>query len=496
MNRYSIALIAISTLFTAQPFFGQSNLTFEGEYESGKATYEYIEGDMQQRLLNGKFQYEELRDIPTRDGENEILVTGNYIQDKKHLAWGYTIKATADTGLTETVIGNYVEGQKSGLWTQRIRSNADDHELKVVQASFIKNQFRGPFKFNFEHPISVNIKKLVITGGFDSKGLMDGDWNIDYTNGIGEEFKDVMKFQHGVLAYRSFHNMTKGEVLESVNEVDFVGAYFINLDRLDSFSIVNDKKYGSKRTLVEHPILQEVFKVWNELTPLNFSNEYNASLPNGIIKKGEAVNAQGLMVNTQIIDWKETPQGKVEFEKEQAIQKAYDTKINVANIQFNEKNYRQALPLYKDALAIKNEAYASKRIAEIEELLRIEEEKNQFITAINSRYELWKGNEKMLEAEDYYGKKSKLYEASIIALDYEKKQLLNAHQETRAFIERRAMDQLTIESLRGFQAALDEVIRLQDQIKALTKRQDTKELEKELKKMEDPAAISKTIMAG
>ena len=104
----------------------QGTLTFEGEYESGKATYEYIEGDMQQRLLNGKFQYEEVRDITTRDGENEILVTGNFINDKKHLAWGYTIKSLADTGLTESIIGNYLEGQKSGLWTHRIRANAVD----------------------------------------------------------------------------------------------------------------------------------------------------------------------------------------------------------------------------------------------------------------------------------------------------------------------------------------------------------------------------------
>jgi len=474
----------------------QGTLTFEGEYESGKATYEYIEGDMQQRLLNGKFQYEEVRDITTRDGENEILVTGNFINDKKHLAWGYTIKSLADTGLTESIIGNYLEGQKSGLWTHRIRANADDIEMKVVQASFIKNQFRGPFKYSFENTISVNIKKLTVTGSFDAKGLMDGDWNINYTNGIDEEFKDVMKFQHGVMAYRSFHNMTKGEVLESVNDVDFVNAYFINMDRLDSSSVVDEKKYGSKSKVVDHPILKEVFGVWVELSPLNINNEYNASIPNGLIKKGEIVNKQTLAINAEIIDWKETPNGKLEFEKEQAIQKAFDTKINVANIQFDQKNYRQALPLYKEALAIKKESFATKRISEIEEFLRVEEEKKQFITAINSRYDLWKGNEKMLASEDYYGKKKHLFEASIIALDYEKKQLLSAHQETRAFIERRAMEELSVEALRGFQTALDEVIRLQDQIKALTKREDTKELEKTLKKMEDPGAISKTIMAG
>ena len=270
-----------------------------------------------------------------------------------------------------------------------------------------------------------------------------------------------MKFQHGVMAYRSFHNMTKGEVLESVNDVDFVNAYFINMDRLDSSSVVDEKKYGSKSKVVDHPILKEVFGVWVELSPLNINNEYNASIPNGLIKKGEIVNKQTLAINAEIIDWKETPNGKLEFEKEQAIQKAFDTKINVANIQFDQKNYRQALPLYKEALAIKKESFATKRISEIEEFLRVEEEKKQFITAINSRYDLWKGNEKMLASEDYYGKKKHLFEASIIALDYEKKQLLSAHQETRAFIERRAMEELSVEALRGFQTALDEVIRLQ-----------------------------------
>ena len=495
MNKLIFLLLLFSFAYS-NGSFAQGTLTFEGEYESGKATYEYVQGDMQQRLLSGKFQYEEIRDIPTRNGENEILITGNFNNDKKHLAWGYTIKSTADTGLTESIIGNYLEGQKSGLWTQRIRSNADDHEVKVVQASFIKNQFRGPFKFTFENPVSVNIKKLNITGSFDAKGLMDGDWNINYTNGIDEEFKDIMKFQHGVMAYRSFHNMSKGEVLETVNEVDFLNSFFINLDRLDSFSIVDEKKYGSKSKTIDHPILKEVFKVWTELTPVNTNNEYNAPIPNGIIKKGEMVSKKALEMNAEIIDWKETPKGKKEYEKMLAIQKAYDTKINVANIQYDQKNYRQALPLYKEALAIKNEAFANKRIADINEFLKVEEEKKQFITAINSRYELWKGNEKMLAAEDYYGKKKHLFEASVIALDFEKKQLLSAHQETRAFIERRAMDELTVESLRGFQTALDEVIRLQDQIKALTKREDTKELEKTLKKMEDASAISKTIMAG
>ena len=99
MKKLIFLLILFSSAY-ANGSFAQGNFTFEGDYESGKATYEYVQGDMQQRLLSGKFQYKEIRDIPTRNSEHEILITGNFINDKKHLAWGYTIKSMVDTGLT------------------------------------------------------------------------------------------------------------------------------------------------------------------------------------------------------------------------------------------------------------------------------------------------------------------------------------------------------------------------------------------------------------
>ena len=124
-----------------------------------------------------------------------------------------------------------------------------------------------------------------------------------------------------------------------------------------------------------------------------------------------------------------------------------------------------------------------------EELIHIEEEKKQLLVLVKNREDMWKGNDKMLEAEAYYGKKDKLYEASLIALDYQKKQLLSEYRETRTNISQVANDKLTLDNLNQYKAALDDAIALQDRIKQLTKKEDTKELEKELKKLEDPKAI-------
>jgi hypothetical protein len=106
----------------------------------------------------------------------------------------------------------------------------------------------------------------------------------------------------------------------------------------------------------------------------------------------------------------------------------------------------------------------------------------------------------MLSAETYYGEKDKLYAAAIIALDHQKKQLNKNYGELLAFIDRKAYDNITLSSLETLQGALDDLIAFQDQLKALNKLDDKsdsiKDMEKELKKMEDPNAIINRIKQG
>lgn len=474
----------------------QGKMTYEGPFEQGEATYEYTENDLHEKIFNGRFQYSETRSIPERGGDNEVLITGNYMDDKKHLAWGVTVKSLAEDGRTETVIGNYLKGEKSGLWTHRLVDNASQKDVKLVKASFIKNHFRGPFNYSYNDSLAQGLKSLTIKGSFDNTGKLDGTWAIAYTDGNGDSFSDSLIYMHGVLAFQHSMNVTNPDVLDSKDQMSFVTSFFTAMDKADSFAVVDGEKYGLKHTNTEHRILKPVFTTWMNLNAATVRDGYDAPLPTVLFKRGEIRNPKLLRNRMQIIPWKETPQGKKEYEEQLAIQRAYDTKINVADLQFNEKNYHQALPLYKEALAIKPEAYAKEQIAKVEELIRIQEEKKKLLTIIKNREELWKGNDKMLEAETYYGKKKKLFEASLLALEASKKNLLSEFRDTRTQIQQDAQEKMTVEGLTEYRNGVDEAIKLQEQIKKIAKREDTKELEKELKKLEDPKAIIARLLQG
>ncbi|NQV52829.1 MAG: hypothetical protein HQ500_06580 [Flavobacteriales bacterium] len=488
MKRITTLLTCALTL-TVLPSLGQMVQTYEGPFESGEATYEYTENNMHEKVFSGRFSYTEVRHIEERGGDNEILITGNFKEDKKHLAWAVTVKPVETGGRTETIIGNYIDGEKSGLWTHRLIDNATNEEVKHVKASFIKNHFRGPFNYTYIDTTALGIRALKIKGSFDNDGKLDGTWLLSFTDGNGAVFSDSLIYKHGVLGFRHFMNTTQPLVIEAEDNMHLATAFFREMDKADSFAVVDGEKYGLRKTTTQHRILKPVFSSWMNLSASSVGNAYDAPLPTVLFKRGEIRNP-GLLNNTmEIIPWKETPKGKREYEAQQAVQRAYDTKINVADLQFNQKQYRQALPLYKEAYAIKAEPYAREQMKKVDDLIRVEEEKKQLLVLIKNREDMWKGNDKMLEAETYYGKKDKLYEASLTALDYQKKQLFSEYRETRTNISQAANDKLTLENLKQYKAAVDEAITLQDRIKQLTKKEDTKELEKELKKLEDPKAI-------
>lgn len=501
MKRFLIGAFGLGLTAVLQTSYAQGTLTYEGPYLQGEATYVYTEDAKQQRVFNGPFSYTEVRNMPQRGGEQEILATGNYKNDKKHLAWAVTVKSTSkDSGLTETIIGNYVEGQKSGLWTHRIRRNSDDSEMRYGQASFIKNHFRGPFKMTYENEKGEPYIGMEVNGKFNEKGLIDGEWKLRYADNDSVVFEDELRFRNGVLAFRSLKNVNSGEVLESYDDEARVNAFFNGMDRVDSFAVVNDQKLGLRHKQFEHEIIVPIIDAWTDMGKLDLGLNYNASVPMMIIRQGELNAAHRLMIAAELIDWDETPKGKAEIEAAQELQKAYDQKINVADLQFNQSNYRQAIPLYEAALKIKDEEYPKQRIAIAKEEIKKEEEKMRLITVVSGRHTLWKGNDKMLSAETYYGEKDKLYEAAIIALDHQKKQLNKNYGELLAFIDRKAYDNITLSSLETLQGALDDLIAFQDQLKALNKLDDKsdsiKDMEKELKKMEDPNAIINRIQQG
>ncbi len=72
--------------------------------------------------------------------------------------------------------------------------------------------------------------------------------------------------------------------------------------------------------------------------------------------------------------------------------------------------------------------------------------------------------------------------------------MLSTHRETRTNLDRKTYDNLNNTVLEAYLKDLDDAIALQDKVKALVKTEDTKDLEKELKKLETAQAIINRLM--
>lgn len=482
------SLIALPVFASAQQL-----QTFEGPYESGEASYSYKENEMHQKVYHGLFKYSETRDIPERGGENEILLTGNYKEGKKNLAWGVTVKGES---FSETITGQYLDGKKNGMWTHRLRDEANGVSIKVAQASFYKNTFRGKFSLDYDFDENdAGYQRINVEGSFDNAGKFDGEWNLNYSKVGGALIGEKMVFQHGVLASRIVVDSASGEVLSEEDNSKAVSEFFANLDRSDSSSVTSSGKWGLKHTHTEHEVLKPVLSVWTRVFGAKLNNHFNSSLPTLIIKLGEFEKKQALRNRMELIDWKETPKGKREWEEQQRIEADYQNKISLGDKHFELKNYQQALKLFKEAKGVKkNETYPQEQISKLEALIAEEEKKTQLARMIGGRNTLWKGNQKMLESEEYYGKKKHLYEAITIAFAQQKKDILSDFRETRTNLDRKTYDNLNNTELEAYLKALDDAIALQDKVKSLAKSDDTKDLEKELKKLESAQAIINRLM--
>ena len=466
---------------------------YEGPFEAGEASYSFKENAMHQKVYHGLFKYSETREIPARGGENEVLLTGNYKDNKKNLAWVVTAK---NESFSETVTGQYLNGKKNGMWTNRLRDEANGMDIKVTQASFYKNTFRGKFSYKYlMYGNSVSFEKLNVDGSFDMNGKFDGEWTLEYRRAGGSAKSEKISFQHGVLVSHMIVDSASGEVTKNIDNSELVNGFFSNMDRMDSSAVVGDSKWGLKHAYTEHEILKPVLSIWTKVLGAKLGNHFNSSLPTLLIKTGELEKKQALRNQMVLIDWKETPKGKREFEEQKRIQADYDNKIALGNKHFELKNYPQALNLYKDATGIKkDETYPQDQIIKVEALIAEEEKKSKLARMISGRATLWKGNEKMLEGEEYYGKKKHLYEATVLAFGQQKRSMLSTHRETRTNLDRKTYDNLNNTVLEAYLKDLDDAIALQDKVKALVKTEDTKDLEKELKKLETAQAIINRLM--
>ncbi|MEZ4720782.1 MAG: hypothetical protein R2813_02775 [Flavobacteriales bacterium] len=479
--------LSIVSAFVSLVAVSQTAQTYKGPYSTGFAEYTYTENAQLQRLMNGRFSFADTITVEGR-GECDFKMSGGFRDDKKMGPWVASVKAL-DNSSNETVTGPYLNGQKSGLWTHRL--TVGEVDIKTASASFNRGIFKAAFAYHYgpTEPIADH-KVLDVTGSFDDKGKFDGEWKVSYADMNGAQFEDVLRFQHGVMTFRVKRAVDSGKELERFEDDKLATAFFANMNKLDSSSIVDDKKYGIRAKATKHEIIVPLMKAWIETDKPMLGNTYAASIPTAIINKGEVADPAYLMAEAEIIDWKETPKGKAEWEEQQRILKEYNAKIKEADAALAGKQLEESLRLYRLASTIKkDETYPGEQVKVVEDMIKVRNRRNKLVESVNEKAEKWDSENKKIMANEEFAKKQKhLFEAYGLGYDYLNRKLRGDHSKVQSNISNNLIDNIEISELEAYESDLVSALSFQTKTTGWIGK-ESKDLEKELKKLETPKEI-------
>ena len=465
--------------------------TYDGPYGDGTAQYTYVENVRQQKTIVGRFLYNDTLTIAGR-GECSVSLIGNYVDDKKSSPWVCTIKGV-DNESSETVTGPYKDGQKMGLWTHRI--TLDGKDIKVATASFYRNAFRNAFNYTYEpiEPIGV-YKKLSVSGAFDNNGMYDGEWNINYTDMNDVQYEDILRYQHGVLAFRIKREVATGLEMERFDEEQKVTDFFTNLQLPDSNSIVGDVKYGVLKKKTNHEIIIPLMRSWNDTRTVVIGNQYSSYIPTMLVPKGEVWDEGYLKCEQEIVLWMETPKGHKEWLEEQRILEEYKANIKKADVALETKELEEALRYYQLAAKTKkDESYPNGQIAKVEKMIVDRKTKNRLLKSVKNKIEVLETEQNTILSDEEFAKRQKhLLAAYQIAYSKQYEKIEENHGAVKSSLGNSQEDVISITQLELFEADLTEILLLQNKLKDLIGK-DTKELEKELRKIESATVIANKI---
>jgi len=213
-----------------------------------------------------------------------------------------------------------------------------------------------------------------------------------------------------------------------------------------------------------------------------------------MITKGEVQSNKYLVCEQKIVPWNETPKGMLEWQEEQRILKEYHSNIANADKALEEKNLEEALRLYRLSSTIKkDEDYPREQIPMVEQMIKDRATQNRLLGSVGEKKTMLdKTQKKLMDDETFMKKQDKLYEAYDMAYSARMRSMKSDHSKTMTFIENDNIEPISILELEAYEASLDELIQLQNKVSLLV-GQDTKDLEKELKKLDDTGEIEKML---
>jgi len=386
------------------------------------------------------------------------------------------------------------DGMKIGLWTHRLTMN--DKYVKVASASFTRDRFTSKFEYKY-NPLDASIgeyQELNVVGSFDSKGMLDGEWTTTYVGKDGVRMQELARYQHGVLAFRVVRELETGIEKDRYDKEAFVTDFWSKMKLPDSNAVINDEKYGVIKEMCHQESLVPLMNSWNDLRTVVVSNIHGSSIPTMMITKGEVQSNKYLVCEQKIVPWNETPKGMLEWQEEQRILKEYQSNIANADKALEEKNLEEALRLYRLSSTIKkDEDYPREQIPMVEQMIKDRATQNRLLGSVGEKKTMLdKTQKKLMDDETFMKKQDKLYEAYDMAYSARMRSMKSDHSKTMTFIENDNIEPISILELEAYEASLDELIQLQNKVSLLV-GQDTKDLEKDLKKLDDTGEIEKML---
>jgi hypothetical protein len=252
-------LILILFLFFLADIYSQEKKSYKGEYQGamtkGIATYDYLENSNLERVYNGPFEFSSIEHYYGL----KLLITGNYLNDKKNGNWTFKLTSQHPTvyykTLSETVSGEYQNGDMIGKWNSILtfvpnnsKGSQRDSILKKSFFSFKNSKPCGQFYYFAENE--------KISGNFDSMGFLDGEWKINWKSET--PFEEIRNYKNGVCYKVISRDLSTGEIIDKENNDSILNAFLKNNILQDTLIKFNGRTYKTK--YVDEAIRDSIFQ--------------------------------------------------------------------------------------------------------------------------------------------------------------------------------------------------------------------------------------------
>lgn len=476
--------------------------SYNGKFEDGNATYQYYENENMDRVINGMFNYNgSLYDMK-----------GKFLNGNKNGEWNIYAKNKSFNGLRGSIIintqiiGNYKSGALDGSWTYSNSisfKNDDQVDKETSTVSFINNYFVGNSTYEASWPI-----KYKVTGQYDDFGFMSGTWI--YTRG---KEKDEIKFNKGIAYWRLFSDTTNGEKKVFCDSTNFVNKFWLAYDQSTNTSTINGKNYQTDTILIssERVAINKVIKIagpWDDsrgYNPLSIWQNDNIDVyesgtlsnplyyfPKGSIKP-KAYQIVIIECNRSSDCYKLS-----EKEIEEIKENQFKEYLVKADWSFNTSTYDNAskqisdkataIELYKKALEIKEDKYAKQQIISAQNFIKDENRKKELITEAENLLNEFSENKSTLIKNENLLKKKQLFIAYTTSSNYLYDNLHSNNSNIYKCFLSQSFEKISLLELEKYNIEIKNVIEFQNKIASLT-NEDTKDLEKKLKKLDTAKAI-------